>query len=261
MDGLILSRRTTRTPAGVAARLRHHSPRDGGHTERSDCPCGCCWRRSIPRLRNRRSRKPRSPEPTCGRSAARSRRLSDRVGPSIVQVFAVGYAPPSDAERGTVAARASSGAPVRASSSIPSGYIVTNAHVVQGAYKVQVQLPAPRRGASRSIVRSTPPRHRRADRRHRRGDGPGRREGRRAGAAGPGACRFRLGPARTAGARVRQPARSGQLGDAGRRQRRRAAARTRRSDGLHPDRRVHQSGQQRGAAGGYGWARSWGSTL
>ena len=39
---------------------------------------------------------------------------------------------------------------------IEGGYIVTNAHVVQGAYKVQVQLPAARRGASRSIVGPRP---------------------------------------------------------------------------------------------------------
>ena len=39
---------------------------------------------------------------------------------------------------------------------MPDGYIVTNAHVVQGAYKVQVQLPAPRRGGARSIVGPRP---------------------------------------------------------------------------------------------------------
>jgi serine protease Do len=81
--------------------------------------------------------------------------LSDRVGPAIVQVFAVGYAPPSDPseERSLLAQQRSTGSGVILD---PGGYNVTNAHVVQGAYKVQVQLPAPRRGASRSIVGPRP---------------------------------------------------------------------------------------------------------
>src|SRR5688500_18371334 len=81
--------------------------------------------------------------------------LSDRVGPAVVQVFAVGYAPPSDPseERSLLAQQRSTGCGVILD---PDGYIVTNAHVVQGAYKVQVQLPAPRRGASRSIVGPRP---------------------------------------------------------------------------------------------------------
>ena len=37
-----------------------------------------------------------------------------------------------------------------------TGYIVTNAHVVQGAHKVQVQLAAPRRGGARSILGPRP---------------------------------------------------------------------------------------------------------
>src|SRR5919107_1501481 len=81
--------------------------------------------------------------------------LSDRVGPAVVQVFAVGYAPPSDPgeERSLLAQQRSTGSGVILD---PGGYIVTNAHVVQGAYKVQVQLPAPRRGATRSIVGPRP---------------------------------------------------------------------------------------------------------
>ena len=81
--------------------------------------------------------------------------LSDRVGPAVVQVFAVGYATPSDPseERSLLAQQRSTGSGVILDA---EGYIVTNAHVVQGAYKVQVQLPAPRRGASRSIVGPRP---------------------------------------------------------------------------------------------------------
>src|SRR5215203_2933204 len=81
--------------------------------------------------------------------------LSDRVGPAIVQVFAVGYAAPSDPseERSLLAQQRSTGSGVILE---PDGYIVTNAHVVQGAYKVQIQLPAPRRSTSRSIVGPRP---------------------------------------------------------------------------------------------------------
>src|SRR3954454_7635113 len=81
--------------------------------------------------------------------------LSDRVGPAVVQVFAVGYAVPPEAteERSLLAQQRSTGSGVILD---PAGYIVTNAHVVQGAYKVQVQLAAPRRGASRSIVGPRP---------------------------------------------------------------------------------------------------------
>src|SRR5215203_1261119 len=81
--------------------------------------------------------------------------LSNQVAPAVVQVFAVGYEPPSDAaeERSLLAQQRSTGSGVILD---PDGYIVTNAHVVQGAYKVQVQLPAGRRGASRSIVGPRP---------------------------------------------------------------------------------------------------------
>jgi serine protease Do len=81
--------------------------------------------------------------------------LSDRVGPAVVQVFAVGYAQPSDPseERSLLAQQRSTGSGVILDA---EGYIVTNAHVVQGAYKVQVQMPAPRRGAARSIVGPRP---------------------------------------------------------------------------------------------------------
>jgi len=81
--------------------------------------------------------------------------LSDRVGPAIVQVFAVGYALPSEPseERSLLAQQRNTGSGVILD---PDGYIVTNAHVVQGAYKVQVQLAAPRRTAMRSIIGPRP---------------------------------------------------------------------------------------------------------
>ena len=119
------------------------------------------------------------------------------------------------------------------------GYIVTNAHVVAGrATRCRCSSPA---GATGRRDPSCGPRPRLvggADRRHRRGDRSRGAQGGRAGAAGAGARRLRCGAPRAAGAGVRQPARSRQLGDPRRRQRRRAAARARRPDDLHPDRRV-----------------------
>ena len=81
--------------------------------------------------------------------------LSDRVAPAVVQVFAVGYALPTESgeERSLLAQQRSTGSGVILD---PSGYIVTNAHVVQGAFKVQVQLPASRRSAGRSILSPRP---------------------------------------------------------------------------------------------------------
>ncbi len=73
----------------------------------------------------------------------------------MVQVFAVGYATPAEGsdERSLLSPQRSTGSGVILDA---DGYIVTNAHVVQGAYKVQVQLAAARSGATRSIVGPRP---------------------------------------------------------------------------------------------------------
>lgn len=71
--------------------------------------------------------------------------LSSRVRPSVVQVFSVGYAPVDDTDSsksGTsssvVSKQHSSGSGIVLSD---DGYIITNAHVVQGSKRVQVKLP------------------------------------------------------------------------------------------------------------------------
>ena len=78
--------------------------------------------------------------------------LSERVSPSIVQVFVTAYAVPdredqSAAAEPVVERRSGSGVIVD-----PGGFIVTNAHVVQNATRLEVELPlaAP---AGRSILK------------------------------------------------------------------------------------------------------------
>ncbi|MBA3976363.1 MAG: peptidase S1 [Candidatus Solibacter sp.] len=69
--------------------------------------------------------------------------LSRRVGASIVKVMAVGYRQleyEEAGEAGVAARQQSSGSGVVIGA---GGYIVTNAHVVVGAQRVQVTLPAP----------------------------------------------------------------------------------------------------------------------
>ena len=82
--------------------------------------------------------------------------LAEKVGPSVVQILTLGYARAdlAEGERGVfIAPSRGAGSGVIVD---PSGYIVTNAHVVQGAHRIQVELPisAP---AGRSLL---PPRPR-----------------------------------------------------------------------------------------------------
>jgi serine protease Do len=68
--------------------------------------------------------------------------LADQVSPSVVQIFSTGYGPGSGDGAGSILAKQrSSGSGVVLSN---DGYIVTNAHVVDGAEKLQVMLAIPR---------------------------------------------------------------------------------------------------------------------
>jgi serine protease Do len=69
--------------------------------------------------------------------------LSARVSPSVVQIFSTGYAPAQGAETaaGLLATQRSGGSGVILDS---DGYIITNAHVIQGGHRVQVILPVPK---------------------------------------------------------------------------------------------------------------------
>ena len=81
--------------------------------------------------------------------------LSERVGPAVVQIFATGYT----AAQGRVAGRERLLETQRSSGSgvilDPDGYIMTNAHVVFNATRVEVELAVPRGAAAtgRSVLR------------------------------------------------------------------------------------------------------------
>ena len=82
--------------------------------------------------------------------------LSRRVSRAVVQVFSTGYVLGGDDEESTntslLSKQHSSGSGVTVTA---DGYIVTNAHVVQGARRVRVQLPASREQQTqlRSVVK------------------------------------------------------------------------------------------------------------
>lgn len=96
--------------------------------------------------------------PELDRLSADLQALSSRVSPAVVQVFASSLTPApgsGDAAGGLFARQRGSGSGVLVD---PTGFIVTNAHVVAGARRIQVQLAAPRSGSpGRSILKPAGP--------------------------------------------------------------------------------------------------------
>jgi serine protease Do len=81
--------------------------------------------------------------------------LATKVSPCVVQLFVTGYAPPEEQQEGGTgepAIERSSGSGVIVD---PDGYIVTNAHVVENATRLEVELSAAATGTApgRSIVK------------------------------------------------------------------------------------------------------------
>lgn len=70
--------------------------------------------------------------------------LIKRVSPSVVQILVTGYGPLEESEHGSTATVIGRQRAIGSGFVIDSnGYIITNAHVVNGAQRVQVVLPPP----------------------------------------------------------------------------------------------------------------------
>ena len=81
--------------------------------------------------------------------------LAAKVSPSVVQIFVTGYAPPDEEDQaatGEPQLERSSGSGVIVDA---DGYVVTNAHVVENATRIEVELPFDASGGARgrSILR------------------------------------------------------------------------------------------------------------
>src|SRR6266480_2464457 len=82
--------------------------------------------------------------------------LIKKVSPSVVQILVTGYGPLEEGERGNTNAVIGRQRAIGSGFVIdPSGYIVTNAHVVNGAQKVQVVVPSAEADGSLEAALST----------------------------------------------------------------------------------------------------------
>jgi serine protease Do len=93
--------------------------------------------------------------PALGELSKSLQELAARVSPCVVQIFVTGYAPPDEQQEqgtGEPAVEQSSGSGVVVDG---DGLIVTNAHVVENATRLEVELPFAATGgaAGRSIVK------------------------------------------------------------------------------------------------------------
>jgi len=82
--------------------------------------------------------------------------LIKKVSPSVVQILVTGYGPLEEGERGSTSAVIGRQRAIGSGFVVdPTGYIVTNAHVVNGAQRVQVVLPSAEAEGSLEAALST----------------------------------------------------------------------------------------------------------
>src|SRR5690348_4095737 len=82
--------------------------------------------------------------------------LIKKVSPSVVQILVTGYGPLEEGDRGNTNTIISRQRAIGSGFVIEeSGYIMTNAHVVKGAQRVQVVLPHPSTESSLEAALST----------------------------------------------------------------------------------------------------------
>jgi serine protease Do len=112
--------------------------------------CGAAWAQNSP------SDKPVCPDAAKARQAgagefpeslaqlnAGLQQLAARVSPGVVQILVTGYGPVEDSRRTDTALIERQKAIGSGVILDPSGYVITNAHVIEGAQRIRVVLPLP----------------------------------------------------------------------------------------------------------------------
>jgi len=92
---------------------------------------------------------------TLGQFSASLRTLTRRASPAVVEIAVSGYREPDDAVSGHVSQEHSNGSGVIVD---PSGYIMTNAHVVQRATRLKVRIGESTDGTRKGAIDSPPAR-------------------------------------------------------------------------------------------------------
>jgi serine protease Do len=87
--------------------------------------------------------RPAEPPPVLQQLNSAIEQLTTRISPAVVQILVTGYGPLEENNRGQTALITREHAIGSGVIVDPDGYIVTNAHVVEGAQRIHVALPVP----------------------------------------------------------------------------------------------------------------------